>query len=143
MAEDKTAASRPTILQIIPELDTGGAELSAVEIADAIVRAGGRALVLSEPGGRLVSKVVAAGGEAVSFPAASKNPLRMLANGGAIARLVRREGVHLVHARSRAPAWSALLAARRARVPFVTTYHGAYNETNAAKRLYNLSLIHI
>ena len=137
MAEDKTAASRPTILQIIPELDTGGAELSAVEIADAIVRAGGRALVLSEPGGRLVSKVVAAGGEAVPFPAASKNPLRMLANGGAIARLVRREGVHLVHARSRAPAWSALLAARRARVPFVTTYHGAYNETNAAKRLYN------
>ena len=137
MAEDKTAASRPTILQIIPELDTGGAELSAVEIADAIVRAGGRALVLSEPGGRLVSKVVAAGGEAVPFPAASKNPLRMLANGGAIARLVRREGVHLVHARSRAPAWSALRAARRARVPFVTTYHGAYNETNAAKRLYN------
>jgi len=137
MAEDKTAASRPTILQIIPELDTGGAELSAVEIADAIVRAGGRALVLSEPGGRLVSKVVTAGGEAVPFPAASKNPLRMLANGGAIARLVRREGVHLVHARSRAPAWSALLAARRARVPFVTTYHGAYNETNAAKRFYN------
>ena len=47
------------------------------------------------------------------------------------------QGVDLIHARSRAPAWSALLAARRARVPFVTTYHGAYGETNAAKRFYN------
>ena len=47
------------------------------------------------------------------------------------------EGVDLIHARSRAPAWSALWAARRAAVPFVTTYHGAYNETNALKKLYN------
>ena len=47
------------------------------------------------------------------------------------------EGVDLIHARSRAPAWSALRAARRAGVPFVTTYHGAYDETNALKRLYN------
>ena len=61
----------------------------------------------------------------------------MLANARAIARMVAAEGVDLIHARSRAPAWSALLAARRARVPFVTTYHGAYNETNALKRLYN------
>ena len=52
------AQKRPTILQIIPELDTGGAELSAIEIADAIVRAGGRALVLSE-GGRLAPRIAA------------------------------------------------------------------------------------
>ena len=57
----------------------------------------------------------------------------MLANARAIARLIRQQGVDLVHARSRAPAWSALMAARRARVPFVTTYHGAYGETNAAQ----------
>ena len=74
------------------------------------------------------------GGEIVEFPAATKNPLRMLANAAAIERLVRQRGVDLVHARSRAPAWSALMAARRARVPFVTTYHGAYGETNALKR---------
>jgi glycosyltransferase involved in cell wall biosynthesis len=138
MAETKTAArSRPTILQIVPQLDTGGAELSAVEIADAVVRAGGRALVLAEPGGRLAPRIAAAGGEVVPFPAATKNPVRMLANARAIARLARDEGVSIIHARSRAPAWSALLAARRAGVPFVTTYHGAYGETNAAKRLYN------
>ena len=127
------AQSRPTILQIIPRLDTGGAERSVVEIADAVVRAGGRALVLAEPG-RLAPEVVAAGGEIIEFPAATKNPLRMLANARAIERLIRQLGVDLVHARSRAPAWSALIAARRARVPFVTTYHGAYGETNALKR---------
>ena len=130
------APSRPTILQIVPRLDTGGAERSVVEIAVAVVRAGGRALVLAEPG-RLAPEVVAAGGEIIEFPAATKNPLRMLANAHAIERLVRQRGVDLVHARSRAPAWSALMAARRARVPFVTTYHGAYGETNALKRFYN------
>ena len=131
------APSRPTILQIVPHLDTGGAELSAVEIAAAIVRAGGRALVLAEPGGRLAVRITDAGGEVMPFPAAAKSPLALLRNAAAIARLIAEETVDLVHARSRAPAWSALVAARRARVPFVTTYHGAYGETNAAKRLYN------
>ena len=80
------AQSRPTILQIIPRLDTGGAERSVVEIADAVVRAGGRALVLAEPG-RLAPEVVAAGGSS-GIPAATKNPLRMLANARAIERLI-------------------------------------------------------
>jgi glycosyltransferase involved in cell wall biosynthesis len=131
------AQSRPTILQIIPRLDTGGAELSTIEMVAAIVRAGGRALVLTEPAGRLLGKVTAAGGEIVAFPAAVKNPLRIAGNALAIARLISAERVDLVHARSRAPAWSALVAARSRRIPFVTTYHGAYGETNAAKRLYN------
>jgi glycosyltransferase involved in cell wall biosynthesis len=138
MAKEKTVApNRPTILQIIPRLDTGGAELSLVEIVEAVVRAGGRALALAEPDGRLAPRVTAAGGELMPFPAAAKNPIRMLANARAIARLVQEQGVDLIHARSRAPAWSALIAARRARVPFVTTYHGAYGETNAVKRFYN------
>src|SRR5262249_51943016 len=104
--------------------------------ADAVVRAGGRALVLAEPG-RLVTRVTAAGGEVTPFPAASKNPIRMLANAQAMVRMIAQQDVDLVHARSRAPAWSALFAARAAKVPVVTTYHGAYGETNAAKRLYN------
>lgn len=137
MKRSRVPKDRPTILQIIPQLDAGGAELSAVEIAEAVVRAGGRALVLSEPGGRLAPRVVAAGGEVIAFPAATKNPLRLLANARAIRRMVAAEGVDLIHARSRAPAWSALRAARQASVPFVTTYHGAYNETNALKKLYN------
>lgn len=132
----KWLLKRPTILQIVPELDTGGAELSAVEIAGAVVRAGGRALVLTE-GGRLAGRVTEAGGELVDFPAATKNPAKIWRNGRAIARLVRSEGVDLIHARSRAPAWSAKFAARVTGKPFVTTYHGAYNEPNALKRAYN------
>ncbi|MGD9784751.1 MAG: glycosyltransferase family 4 protein [Hyphomicrobiaceae bacterium] len=128
--------SRPTILQIIPELDTGGAERTTIEIAEAIVAAGGRALVLSE-GGRMAGSVAAAGGEFIPFRAAAKNPLRLALNARAIARIVRDENVHLVHARSRAPAWSALAAARRMKRPFVTTYHGAYGEKTRIKRFYN------
>lgn len=126
----------PTILQIIPKLDTGGAELSTVEITEAIVKAGGRALVVTE-GGRLAEKIRELGGKLILLPAAAKNPFRILANAGALARLIREEGVDLIHARSRAPAWSGLLAARRTGRPFVTTYHGAYSEKSRLKRLYN------
>jgi glycosyltransferase involved in cell wall biosynthesis len=127
---------RPTILQIVPRLDAGGAELSVVEIAGAVVQAGGRALVLAEPG-RLAAGVAAVGGEVIAFPAATKSPIRLLANARRIAQIAARERVDLIHARSRAPAWSAFIAARRVDLPFVTTYHGAYGETNRVKRLYN------
>ncbi len=130
------AEKRPTILQIIPELDTGGAELSTIEIAGAIEAAGGRAIVLSE-GGRLVQRLRDTGAELHFFPAAAKSPIRLLWNAHRIADIVRRQQVDLIHARSRAPAWSGLVAARRTHVPFVTTYHGAYSEKSAAKRLYN------
>lgn len=130
------AQKHPTILQIIPELETGGAELSTVEIANAVTSAGGRAIVLSE-GGRLAPRITACGAEFIPFPAATKNPIKILSNAGKIAKLIRQEGVSLVHARSRAPAWSALIAARRTNTPFVTTYHGAYNEKGPIKRSYN------
>ncbi len=119
------ATKRPTILQIIPRLDTGGAELSTIEMTEAITRSGGRALVASE-GGRLEPEIAAAGGEFVRLPMSGKNPLRILLNARSLAETIEKEGVHIVHARSRAPAWSALLAARRTGRPFVTTYHGIY-----------------
>ncbi len=127
---------RPTILQIIPALDTGGAELSTVEITDAIVQAGGRALVATT-GGRLTERIVASGGEIIPFPAATKNPVRMLANVATLKAIIEHEDVDLVHARSRAPAWCALRAARLTAKPFITTYHGAYKETDPFKRFYN------
>ena len=127
---------RPTILQIIPRLDTGGAELATIEITEAIVSAGGRAIVVTE-GGRMADRVTAAGGEIVVLAAGTKNPWAMWRNAARLAALIEHEGIDLVHARSRAPAWSALLASRRTRRPFVTTYHGAYTERGPAKRLYN------
>jgi glycosyltransferase involved in cell wall biosynthesis len=127
---------RPTILQIVPRLDAGGAELSAIEIAAALAAAGARAEVFTE-GGRMADRIAAVGGVLVPFPAATKNPARIVANARALAHHIRTTGVDLVHARSRAPAWSALLAARWTGRPFVTTYHGAYNEKSALKRWYN------
>lgn len=133
-------ARRPTILQIIPRLDTGGAELSAIEIVDAIVRGGGRAIVVTE-GGRMSDHITARGGELVIMPAGTKNPLKMWANVRALKRLIAIEDVDLVHARSRAPAWSALSASRSAAKPFVTTYHGAYAENGTIKRFYNSVMV--
>ena len=127
---------RPTILQIIPRLDTGGAERTTIEMTQAIVAAGGRALVVTD-GGRMLPQVIDAGGEVVTLNAGTKNPLAMLANARRLQILVERENVDLLHARSRAPAWSALMAARLSRRPLVTTYHGAYNENGAVKRTYN------
>ncbi|MGI9477199.1 MAG: glycosyltransferase family 4 protein [Hyphomicrobiaceae bacterium] len=129
-------APPPTILQIVPELETGGAELSAVEMAEAITRAGGRALVASQ-GGRMEDALAAAGGELIRMPVASKNPLQIWRNGQAIAGIIVAEDVSLLHARSRAPAWSAEMASRKTDIPFITTYHGAYGERSAIKRLYN------
>jgi glycosyltransferase involved in cell wall biosynthesis len=129
-----------TVLQIIPRLDAGGAERTTLEIAEAVVRAGGRALVATE-GGRLEEAIKNAGGEIFRTRAASKNPLTVWANVGLVAEIVRREKVDIIHARSRAPAWSALWAARRTGVPFVTTYHGAYNAAGSFKRLYNSSML--
>lgn len=131
-----TGDPSPTILQVVPELDTGGAEASAVEMAEAVTRAGGRCLVASQ-GGRLEEALARAGGELCRMPLATKNPLRMAANIAALRRLIAEYGVGLAHARSRAPAWSALAAARLAGVPFVTTYHGAYNQKSRAKSFYN------
>jgi glycosyltransferase involved in cell wall biosynthesis len=125
-----------TILQVVPRLEAGGSEQAAVEITEALIRAGSRALVATE-GGRLATAITQAGGEIVPLPVASKNPLTILANGLRLARLIEARNIDLVHARSRAPAWSALLAARRTGRPFVTTYHGAYSDSGPIKGLYN------
>jgi glycosyltransferase involved in cell wall biosynthesis len=127
---------KPVILQIIPALETGGAERTVVEVAEAITFAGGVALVVCE-GGRLASELEAVGGELIPFPAATKNPAKLITNASKLASIIRTRGVHLIHARSRAPAWSAYLAARRTKIPFVTTYHGIYNQKNALKAWYN------
>ena len=124
------------MLQIIPELEAGGAERTTVDVAEGLAAAGARALVATE-GGRLVGELQAKGGSWISFPAASKNPFAMALNVGRLARLCRREGVQIIHARSRAPAWVALGAARRLRLPFVTTYHGSYSGRTGVKVLYN------
>lgn len=129
-----------TVLQVIPDLETGGAERSTVEIARAVIAAGGRALVATR-GGRLADEIVDAGGKVFPMPVHSKNPAVIWANRGRLLSLIREEGVDIVHVRSRAPAWSALWAARAAGKPLVATYHGAYRTANPLKRFYNSAMV--
>lgn len=130
-----------TILQIVPELATGGAERTTIEVAQAIVKAGGRALVWSA-GGRLLHELEAVGATHFIGPAASKNPIEVfVTNPARLADLIKREKVDLIHARSRAPAWSALIAAGRTQRLFVTTYHGIYQAKSKLKRWYNSVMV--
>jgi glycosyltransferase involved in cell wall biosynthesis len=132
---DRPVAGR-TVMQIIPDLHSGGAERSAIDIAQALAQAGARCLVASR-GGRMVSELQSKGGVWVPFPAATKNPFAMALNSVRLARVLRDEGVDIVHARSRAPAWVAYYAARQARARFITTYHSAYSGTSPIKLRYN------
>ncbi|SOD91763.1 glycosyltransferase family 4 protein [Caenispirillum bisanense] len=136
-ALDKPGRTPPTILQVLPRLETGGVERGTIEIAEGIVQAGGRALVASE-GGRMVRELTRVGADHVTLPLASKNPLVIRRNIERLKTLIGERGVSLVHARSRAPAWSARAAARALGVPFVTTFHGTYNlGPMGLKRAYN------
>lgn len=125
-----------TLLQVVPELETGGAEQTTLDVAKAVVRAGGSALVATR-GGRMVTRLEADGGRVALMPVQSKNPLTMLGNAARLIALIRDEHVSIVHVRSRAPAFSALWAAHVTRTPFVATYHGIYKAQSGLKRWYN------
>ncbi len=125
-----------TLLQVTPELETGGAEQTTLDVAHAVIDAGGRCLVATR-GGRMAARLEAEGGRLAQMPVQSKNPLIMLGNAARLSDLIKREKVSLVHARSRAPAFSALWAAHSNHLPFVATYHGIYNARSALKRWYN------
>jgi glycosyltransferase involved in cell wall biosynthesis len=125
-----------TVLQVIPRMQAGGAELGCLQITQALVDAGHRALVVSA-GGQLVPAILEAGGEHIEMPVTTKNLLGLLSNARKLAELIRRHDVDIVHARSRAPAWSALLATRQTKTAFVTTYHSQYSERGRLKNLYN------
>lgn len=131
---------RPTILQVLPALVQGGVERTAVEIASAVVKAGGRAIVVSA-GGPMEHDITRARAEHICLPVDSKNPFVMYANVRRLANIIRDNNVDIVHARSRAPAWSAMAAAKKTSTPFVTTFHGTYSLGGKLKRHYNSVMI--
>jgi glycosyltransferase involved in cell wall biosynthesis len=125
-----------TLLQVTPALDGGGVETLTVDMATAVAAAGRRSLVASR-GGRLEQALTWGGGELIRLPVQSRSPLTVAANAARLAGVIRREKVSLVHVRSRAPAFSALLACRSTRTPLVATYHGVYSAGSPLKRWYN------
>lgn len=136
MAKRKPKSQQQTVLQVIPALEIGGAERGTIDVAAALVKAGWRALVISE-GGRMVPDLEAVGAEHIVKPMASKNPLQMAMNVRTLRQIIENEQVDIVHARSRAPAWSAWFAAAKTGIPFVTTYQSIYSENFPLKRYYN------
>ena len=124
------------VLQVLPALNSGGVERGTLEMVQAIAEAGGTALVASA-GGRLVPQIERFGGRHFILPLDTKNPAAIWRNADHLASPIRTTKAGIVHARSRAPGWSALLASRRTGTHLVTTYHGAYKEDWPLKRQYN------
>lgn len=125
-----------TLLQVVPRLETGGAEQTTLDVSAAVRAVGGQSLVASM-GGRMEGSLSASGAELERMTVHSKNPLAVLGNALRLAGLIRRRKVSLVHVRSRAPAFSAVLAARLTGAPLVATYHGVYSARSPLKRWYN------
>jgi glycosyltransferase involved in cell wall biosynthesis len=136
IASARSTGRAPVVLQVLPSLVSGGVERGTVELAGALVEAGWTSYVASG-GGPLEREIARAGGKHLTLPLASKNPLIMRRNTVELTRLIRRLGIDVVHARSRAPAWSACAAARATGRCFVTTFHNAYGARTALKRRYN------
>jgi glycosyltransferase involved in cell wall biosynthesis len=137
MADREVTSRPPVVMQVLPALVTGGVERGTVDIANALVEAGWRAIVVSS-GGPMTRELERGGAEHIDMPVHSKNPIVMRANADRLAALIGEHEVDIVHARSRAPAWCARNAARRGGgARFMTTFHATYNLGLPLKRLYN------
>lgn len=126
---------KPTILQVLPALNSGGVERGAIEIAKALVTNDINSIVASS-GGKLMPQLLESGSVHITLPLDSKNPLVLLNNINKIKSIIKEYKIDLIHARSRAPAWSAYCAAKAMNIPFITTYHGTYGH-NIFKKFYN------
>ena len=113
------------VLQVLPELGQGGVELGTIEIASELQKRGIENYVASE-GGRMEYNLERIKVKHFTLPLKTKNIFKMYLNSLSLARIIKKYGITIVHARSRAPAWSAYWAAKRCGVHFVTTFHGTY-----------------
>lgn len=124
------------VLQIIPSMGTGGAEQACVDIAAALVSRGDMAFIVSSGGWR-VEALEKAGACHIQRDVKTKNPVKIIRNAFWLADVLRKEKIDIVHARSRAPAWSAWLACQMTGCRFVTTFHAAYTFSCNLKKAYN------
>ena len=118
---DKT----PVVLQVLPEMNHGGVEMGTVEIASGLQEVGIKNFVASA-GGRMVYDLQKLKVQHFELPLKTKNPFKLWLNSKKLEKIIKENGINIVHARSRAPAWSAYWAAKRAKVTFLTTFHGTY-----------------
>lgn len=128
------------VLQVLPAMQSGGAEQSALELAEYLSQHGIRSSIASA-GGQLLSKLQELNIDHYSLPLNSKNPLQILRNAKQLESVLREQGIDLLHVRSRAPAWSVYLASKTCSVPYISTFHGFYGHKNALKRFYNSAML--
>ncbi|MDO8747884.1 MAG: glycosyltransferase family 9 protein [Candidatus Omnitrophota bacterium] len=114
------------ILQILPELNYGGVETGTVDLAKYLVKAQHKAVVVSA-GGELVDKLKCLGAVHYSLAVNKKSLFSIVRACFELVKIIQREDIRVVHARSRVPAWSAYFAAKLTNVPFITTCHGYYS----------------
>ena len=129
-----------SVLQVLPHLNSGGLVSGAVEISEALQKTGMNSFVASA-GGRREREITKAGGKVINFSLGSKNPIIMLLNVYKLSRIIKKYKINIIHARSRAPAWSAYFAAKKMGIPFVTTFHGTYSIQNKLKKKYNSIMV--
>jgi len=133
----KTQENSPVVLQILPELETGGVEVGTVEIATELQKRGIRNYVASQ-GGRMVHELEKNKIPHLCLPLKTKNIFKMRANAKKLEKFIKENNINIVHARSRAPAWSAYWAAQKAGAHYMTTFHGTYGlGWFGLKKLYN------
>jgi glycosyltransferase involved in cell wall biosynthesis len=129
--------NEPVVLQVLPELNQGGVELGTIEIASELQKQGIKNFVASA-GGRMTYHLERLKVPHLTLPLKSKNPLTLWLNYRRLVKIIKENGINIVHARSRAPAWSAYWAARKTGAKFVTTFHGTYGlGPKGIKKIYN------
>ncbi len=125
------------VLQVLPELNQGGVELGTIEIASELQKRGIENYVASA-GGRMAFNLERMKVKHFTLPLKTKNILKLYINSWRLSKIIKDYGVTIVHARSRAPAWSAYWAAKRCGVHFMTTFHGTYGlGPLGIKKIYN------
>ncbi len=133
-------SSNINVLQVIPKLGFGGAETGCYDIAHYLPENNCKSFIVTS-GGELIKFVDKEKVKIIKLPVNSKNPLLILFNGIALIAIIFFYNIQIVHARSRAPAWSCLIATKLTGRKFVTTFHGTYNFNNRLKKIYNSVMI--
>jgi glycosyltransferase involved in cell wall biosynthesis len=129
----------PVVMQIIPELGPGGAEQGCIDMAAGLVQSGSKAIVISNGGSR-VHELKRVGAIHIDLPVHSKNPIVMWRNIRRLKKIIQKNNIDIVHARSRAPAWSAYKACIDSPAKYMTTCHAPYNINGDMKRRYNSAI---
>ena len=132
--------SKFKVLQVIPKLGYGGAETGCYDLAHYLHEMKCKSYIITS-GGELIKYIDKKKVTVIKLPVQSKNPLLILINSIIITFIIFFLNISIVHARSRAPAWSCYIATRITRRKFVTTFHGAYNFNNSIKKFYNSVMI--